>query len=80
MAKSKTLALHFQIIIGLVLGVFWAILSSFFGWSAFTSDWISPWGDIFISALKLIAVPLVLFSIIQGITNLSDTIVWVDWA
>ena len=73
MAKSKTLALHFQIIIGLVLGVFWAILSSFFGLSAFTSNWISPWGDIFISALKLIAVPLVLFSIIQGITNLSDT-------
>ena len=38
----------------------------------FTLDWIKPWGTIFINVLKLIAVPLVLFSIIKGILNLSD--------
>ena len=43
------------------------------GWSSFTANWIAPWGDMFINSLKLVAVPLVLFSIMQGITSLSDT-------
>ena len=68
----KKLALHWKIIIGLVLGVIWAILSSAMGWSQFTLDWIDPFGTIFINLLKLIAVPLVLFSIIDGISGLSD--------
>lgn len=66
------LALHWQIIIGLILGIFWAVLSSFLGWSEFTLNWINPFGVIFINLLKLIAVPLVLFSIIKGVTDLHD--------
>lgn len=73
MSKRKKLALHYQIIIALVLGVAWALLSASMGWSSFTANWIAPFGDVFIKLLKLIAVPLVLFSIIQGITSLSDT-------
>lgn len=68
----RNLALHWQIIIGLVLGVLFAFLSSSLGWSAFTLDWIAPFGTIFINLLKLIAVPLVLFSIIKGISGLND--------
>ncbi|MEZ5013420.1 MAG: dicarboxylate/amino acid:cation symporter [Chitinophagales bacterium] len=68
----KKLALHWKILIGLVLGIIWAILSSYFKWSSFTVDWISPFGDIFLKLLKLIAVPLVLFSIIKGISDLKD--------
>lgn len=68
----KKLALHWKIIIGLIIGIIWAFLASALGWSEFTADWIAPWGSIFINALKLIAVPLVLFSIIKGITGLSD--------
>lgn len=66
------LALHWKIIIGLVLGVVWAIISSKLGWSQFTIDWIAPFGTIFINLLKLIAVPLVLFSIISGVAGLGD--------
>lgn len=66
------LALHWKIIIGLLLGIIWAVLSSNFGWSEFTINWIDPFGQIFIRLLKLIAVPLVLFSIIKGISELSD--------
>ena len=73
MAEKKPLALHYKILIGLVLGTFWAMLSANMGWSHFTADWIAPWGDMFINSLKLVAVPLVLFSIMQGITSLSDT-------
>ncbi len=66
------LALHWKIIIGLVLGVIWAIVSSQLGWSEFTINWIAPFGTIFINLLKLIAVPLVLFSIISGVAGLGD--------
>lgn len=68
----KKLALHWQIIIGLILGIVWAVLSGMFGWSEFTINWISPFGTIFINLLKLIAVPLVLFSIINGVANIGD--------
>ena len=69
----KNLALHWKIISGLILGVVFAFVSSAFGWSEFVVDWIDPWGKIFINLLKLIAVPLVLFSIIKGISGLHDT-------
>ena len=71
--KKRRIPLHFQIIIGLVLGVVWAFLSGYLGWREFTIDWIAPFGQIFVNLLKLIAVPLVLFSIIDGIAGLSDT-------
>ncbi|OAB77951.1 dicarboxylate/amino acid:cation symporter [Cochleicola gelatinilyticus] len=68
----KKLALHWQIIIGLVLGIIWALLSSTLGWTNFTINWIAPFGTIFINLLKLIAVPLVLFSVISGVANIGD--------
>ena len=69
---TKGLSLPARILIGLGLGIVWAILSSTLGWTAFTLDWIAPFGDIFINLLKLIAIPLVLFSIISGVSGLSD--------
>lgn len=68
----KKLALHWKILIGMVLGIIWALLSSSLGWSSFTINWIDPFGTIFINLLKLIAVPLVLFSIISGVANIGD--------
>jgi Na+/H+-dicarboxylate symporter len=68
----KKLALHWKIIIGMVLGIIWALVSSSLGWSEFTINWIDPFGTIFINLLKLIAVPLVLFSIISGVANIGD--------
>lgn len=66
------LPLHWKIIIGLILGLFYGILSAAMGWSRFTEDWISPFGDIFLNLLKVIAVPLVLGSLIMGVASLSD--------
>ena len=68
----KKLALHWKILIAMALGVGWAILSGHFGWNDFTSDWIDPFGKIFINSLKFIAVPLVLFSIITGVAGMGD--------
>lgn len=69
----KKLALHWQIIIGMVLGVLFALLVSNFEWgSKFVTDWIKPFGNIFINSLKLIAVPLILASLIKGVSDLKD--------
>lgn len=64
--------LHWQILIGLVLGLIWGLIASVFGFTSFTTDFIKPFGTIFVNMLKLIAIPLVLASLIVGITNLND--------
>ncbi|QCR23316.1 dicarboxylate/amino acid:cation symporter [Pontibacter sp. SGAir0037] len=68
----KNLALHWQILIGMALGIAWGMFASSMGLVNFTTDWIKPFGTIFINLLKLIAVPLVLVSLITGVTSLSD--------
>lgn len=64
--------LHWQIIIGLVLGLIFGIVAAAAGWGAFTRDWIAPFGVIFLNLLKLIAVPLIIASLITGVASLSD--------
>lgn len=69
----KKLALHWQILTGMALGVIFALILSNFEWgSGFINDWIKPFGTIFINALKLIAVPLILASLIKGVSDLKD--------
>jgi Na+/H+-dicarboxylate symporter len=64
--------LHQKILLGMGLGLAWAIGSAFVGGAQFTADFIAPFGTLFINALKLIAVPLVLFSIIDGVGQVGD--------
>ena len=68
----KKLALHWKIIIGMVVGVLFGLLAASMGWVQFTNEWIKPWGVIFVNLLKLIAVPLVFASLIKGVASLSD--------
>ena len=68
----KKIALHWQIIIAMIFGMIWALLAGQYGWNRFTIDWIDPFGTIFINILKFIAVPLVLFSIITGVSGLGS--------
>jgi Na+/H+-dicarboxylate symporter len=69
----RKLELHWKILIGMFLGVVFALVMSQISWgSDFISDWIKPFGTIFINALKLIAVPLILASLIKGISDLKD--------
>jgi Na+/H+-dicarboxylate symporter len=65
--------LHWQIIIGLVLGLIWGLVANLVGLNEFTQEFIKPIGTIFIKLLVLIAVPLVLVSLVTGITSLNDT-------
>ena len=69
----KKLALHWKILIGMVLGIiFGFIMNTIEGGKGLVTDWISPFGTIFINLLKLIAVPLILASLIKGISDLKD--------
>ena len=52
--------------------VFGAFLSFVPNGSEFIKDYIKPFGTIFINLLKLIAVPLILASLIKGVSDLKD--------
>lgn len=77
----KNLALHWQILIGMVLGVLFGLGMT--QWdsagtpevhegASFIKDWIAPIGTIFVNLLKLIAIPLIIASLIKGISDLGD--------
>ena len=51
---------------------FGLILSFLDNGDRFISDYIKPFGTIFINLLKLIAVPLILASLIKGVSDLKD--------
>ena len=69
----RKISLHWKILIGMALGVlFGFILSNLNGGGIFISNWIKPFGTIFINSLKLIAIPLILASLIKGISDLKD--------
>ena len=69
----RNLALHWKILIGMALGVVFGLVASFIdGGAAFTADCIKPFGTIFINLLKLIAIPLILASLIKGVSDLKD--------
>ena len=69
----KNIPLHWKIILGMFLGiVFGLVFSQFdFGKNLIT-DYIKPFGTIFKKLLKKIAIPLILASLIKGISDIKD--------
>jgi Na+/H+-dicarboxylate symporter len=68
----KKLALHWQILLGMVAGILFGLAAVSLGWTTFVVNWIQPFGTIFINLLKLIAIPLIVASLIKGISDLKD--------
>ena len=69
----RQIALHWKILIGMSLGVLFGVSFSFIpSGDLFIANYIKPFGTIFINLLKLIAVPLILASLIKGISDLKD--------
>ncbi len=64
--------LHWKILLGMVLGVVLGIIATSTGIKGFVTDWIKPFGVIFINLLKLIAMPLIVASLIKGVSDLKD--------
>ncbi|MEM1320292.1 MAG: dicarboxylate/amino acid:cation symporter [Bacteroidota bacterium] len=72
MEKQTKLALHWRILIAMALGVVFGIIATMMGWKEWSIDWIKPFGTIFINLLKLIALPLIIVSLIKGVSDLKD--------
>ena len=69
----KKIELHWQIIIGMILGVVFGLALLNFDWGkSVVIDWIKPFGTIFINSLKLIAIQLILAHLITGVVDLKD--------
>ena len=68
----KRVPLYAKILLGMALGIGFGFLAIALHWEGFVSNWVAPWGTIFMRLLKLIAVPLVLVSLILGVVNLKD--------
>lgn len=66
------IALHWKILIGMVIGLIFGFIMKNFDQLQFVTDWIKPFGTIFINLLKMIAVPLILVSLINGLADLQD--------
>ena len=72
MKSLKNIPLYIKILIGMFLGVLVGYIFLVLGLGIFITEWIKPWGIIFIKLLKLIAVPLVFVSLIKGISGMKD--------
>ena len=69
----RKLELHWKILIGMILGIVFGFVMTYPDWGAsFVADWIQPFGNIFVKLLKLIAIPLIIASLIKGISDLKD--------
>ena len=69
---TKKLPLYAKILVGMLLGIIFSIVAILLGWNGFVSDYIKPFGTIFLNLLKLIAMPLIFTSLISGVAGLSD--------
>ena len=69
----KKTPLHWSILLGMTLGVLVGLIfTTFESGPQMISHWVKPFGTIFINALKLIAMPLILGSLIKGVSDLKD--------
>jgi proton glutamate symport protein len=69
----KKLALHWKILIGMLLGItIGFIFTQFSGGKELVIDFIKPIGTIFINLLKVIAIPLIISSLIKGVADLNN--------
>ena len=70
---KKKFPLHLKILVGMLLGVIFGVLMLQIEWGKdFVVAWVKPWGTIFVNLLKLIAIPLIVASLLKGISDLKD--------
>lgn len=70
--KKKKLSLPLQILLALLLGIAGGAVLGSTGLKSITTDFIKPFGDIFVNLLKFIVVPVVLVSMIDSILSMDD--------
>ncbi|MCI7369565.1 MAG: dicarboxylate/amino acid:cation symporter [Firmicutes bacterium] len=71
MQQERKLNLPAWIIIGMLAGILVGFIFLKIG-GTFTTDYLKPFGTIYINLLKFMVVPVVLFSIMSGVISLND--------
>ena len=66
------LPMHIKILLGIGAGTLVGLLAARLGYSGFVLTWFKPLGTVFVNLLKLLAVPFVLVSLVDGVTGLRD--------
>lgn len=69
---KKKLSLPVQIFLALILGILVGLAFYFIGKPELTTNYLKPFGTIFVNLLKFIVVPVVLLSMIDGIISMGD--------
>lgn len=70
--RFLSLPLYLQILIGMLAGIITGLIGLYLNGEIFVTNWIRPWGQVFIRLLQLIAIPLVFISLVKGVTGLGD--------
>lgn len=63
---------YVKIILGMCLGIVLGLLAVGCGFNYTITNYVKPFGTIFLNLLKLVAMPLIFFSLVSGISGLSD--------
>ncbi len=72
LATISRIPTHWKILISMLLGVLVGFIAMQTGNALFVKNWIEPWGTIFIGLLKMVAIPLIIVSLIKGVSDLRD--------
>jgi DAACS family dicarboxylate/amino acid:cation (Na+ or H+) symporter len=72
----KKIALHWKILVGMILGIVAGIIVRQFGLSAYQIDqittWVKPIGDIFLRMIFMMVIPLILSALALGVAGLGN--------
>mgnify|MGYP002281961554 CR=1 FL=1 len=69
---KKKVSLPMQILIALIAGIVVGFIFYAAGLADIATNYLKPFGDIFVNLLKFIVVPVVLLSMIDGILSMND--------
>lgn len=70
--KHRSIPLYLQILMGMAAGVIIGLTALYVNAETFIGNWITPWGQLFIRMLRLIAIPLIFVTLVKGIAGLKD--------
>jgi len=68
----KSIPLYVLILAGMVVGVLIGFVAVETEGQSVITDWIKPFGEIFMRLLKFVAIPLVFVSLVKGVANLGN--------
>jgi Na+/H+-dicarboxylate symporter len=70
--KHHSVPLYLQILLGMGAGIVIGSTALYLNAETLVGNWITPWGQLFIRMLRLIAIPLIFVTLVKGIAELKD--------